>query len=127
MAKILIVEDSPHIRTLIEDCLQGFVKQGVKIYSSDNGLEGLALIKQEKPDLVFLDIMLPGMNGYEVCAVVKKDPELKGAFIILLSAKVQELDLKKGSDMGADLYLTKPFRVRDLIDKTAGILGIHPN
>jgi len=81
----------------------------VEILSASNGEEGLALIKSEKPDVVFLDIMMPKLNGYEVCQRVKDDPEAAGCGIVLLTAKGQEVDRKQGLELGASQYMTKPF------------------
>lgn len=127
MARILIVDDEPYIRTLIQDCLEGFVANGVELLSADNGIEALEIIRREKPELVFLDIMLPRLNGYEVCALVKGDHELCSTNIVMLSAKGQEFDRQKGCDMGADLYMSKPFMPLELLEVTARFLGITPD
>ena len=84
----------------------------------------MELIKKETPDIVYLDVMMPEMNGYDVCNAVKNDPTLKGVYIILLTAKGQEYDKKMGDDSGADIYMTKPFNPDVIIAKTASILNI---
>lgn len=124
MPKVLIVDDEPHIRLLLEQTLEEFEEKGVEIITAGNGKQALELIKKETPDIVYLDVMMPEMNGYDVCNAVKKDPALKGVYIILLTAKGQEYDKKRGDDSGADIYMTKPFNPDVIIAKTASILNI---
>ena len=124
MPKVLIVDDEPHIRLLLEQTLEDFEEKGVKIITAGNGNQALELIKKETPDIVYLDVMMPEMNGYDVCNAVKNDPTLKGVYIILLTAKGQEYDKKMGDDSGADIYMTKPFNPDVIIAKTASILNI---
>ncbi|OHB74426.1 MAG: two-component system response regulator [Planctomycetes bacterium RBG_16_41_13] len=124
MPKVLIVDDEPHIRLLLEQTLEDFEEKGVKIITAGNGKQALELIKKETPDIVYLDVMMPEMNGYDVCNAVKNDPTLKGVYIILLTAKGQEYDKKMGDDSGADIYMTKPFNPDVIIAKTASILNI---
>jgi two-component system, OmpR family, alkaline phosphatase synthesis response regulator PhoP len=108
--KILIVDDEVHIRMLLEQTLEELEEDcGVEILSAQNGEEGLELIRSEKPDVVFLDIMMPKLNGYEVCQRVKEDPTITGIGIVLLTAKGQEVDRKQGLELGASRYMTKPF------------------
>ena len=120
--KILIVDDEPHIRTLIEQTLEELQHDGVSFLSADNGESALEIIKAERPQVVFLDVMMPRMNGMEVCRRVKKDLQLKDVFIILLTAKGQELDRLKGQEVGADVYMTKPFDPETLLTKAREIL-----
>ena len=124
MPKVLIVDDEPHIRLLLEQTLEDFEEKGVKIITAGNGKQALELIKKETPDIVYLDVMMPEMNGYDVCNAVKNDSALKGVYIILLTAKGQEYDKKMGDDSGADIYMTKPFNPDVIIAKTASILNI---
>jgi len=107
--KLLIVDDEAHIRMLIEQTLEDLEDEGVELLFAENGEQALELIKQEEPNLVFLDVMMPKMNGMEVCYKVKKELNLSNVYIILLTAKGQEVDRQKGLDMGADRYMTKPF------------------
>lgn len=108
--KILIVDDEVHIRMLLEQTLEELEEDyDVEILSASNGEEGLELIKSEKPDVVFLDIMMPKLNGYEVCQRVKDDSEIKNCGIVLLTAKGQEVDRRQGLELGASQYMTKPF------------------
>jgi two-component system, OmpR family, alkaline phosphatase synthesis response regulator PhoP len=107
--KILIVDDEAHIRMLIEQTLEELEDEGVEFLTAENGEIALDIIQKENPKLVFLDVMMPKMNGMEVCRRVKKELELKDTFIVLLTAKGQELDRLRGQEVGADVYMTKPF------------------
>lgn len=107
--KILIVDDEAHIRMLIEQTLEDLEDEGVELLFAENGEEALHTIQNEEPNLVFLDVMMPKMNGMEVCQKVKKELKLSNVYIILLTAKGQEVDRQKGLEMGADKYMTKPF------------------
>lgn len=124
MPKILIVDDEPHIRLLLEQSLEDFEERGVEILTAGNGREALEIIQQEAPDIVFLDVMMPEMNGYDVCRTVKNELQLKGIYIVMLTAKGQEFDKKTGIDFGADLYMTKPFDPDAIVEKTAEVLGL---
>lgn len=124
MPKILIVDDEPHIRLLLEQTLEDFEDKGVEILTSNNGREALEIIKREKPNIVYLDVMMPGINGYDVCNTVKNELKLEDIYIIMLTAKGQEFDKKKGTNVGANVYMTKPFNPDIIIEKTANILGI---
>lgn len=122
--KILIVDDEDHLRMLIEQALEELEDDGVDFYTASNGEEALELIVNEKPNLVFLDVMMPKMNGLEVCRRVKQEMKINGVSIIILTAKGQELDKKKGEEVGADLYMTKPFDPDKLLDKAREILNL---
>ena len=122
--KILIVDDEAHIRMLIEQTLEELEDEGVEFFAAENGEVALEIIKEEKPNLVFLDVMMPKMNGMEVCRRVKKELGMTDVFIILLTAKGQELDRQKGLDVGADVYMTKPFDPEVLLNKAKEVLGI---
>lgn len=122
--KILIVDDEPHIRMLIEQTLEELEDEGVDFLMAVNGEEALAMICEEKPDLVFLDVMMPKMNGIEVCRRVKKELGLNEVYIVLLTAKGQELDRQKGQEVGADIYMTKPFNPETLLNKAREVLRL---
>jgi len=92
--------------------------------TAENGEVALSIIQEEKPQLVFLDVMMPKMNGMEVCRRVKKELALHEVFIILLTAKGQELDRLKGQEVGADVYMTKPFDPEALLQKAKEVLGL---
>ncbi|MBN2140763.1 MAG: response regulator [Desulfovibrionaceae bacterium] len=123
--KILIVDDEVHIKMLLEQTLEELEDDyGVEIFTASDGEEGLDLIRRVRPDLIFLDIMMPKMNGYEVCRTVMNDPELSSLKIILLTAKGQEVDRKQGLDMGAAMYLTKPFDPDEILKVAKDMLGL---
>ncbi|MBT8299349.1 MAG: response regulator [Maribacter sp.] len=121
--KLLIVDDEPHIRMLIEQTLEDLEDEGVELLFAENGEQALQLITDEKPNLVFLDVMMPKMNGMEVCQKVKKELNLSEVYIILLTAKGQEVDRQKGLDMGADRYMTKPFDPDEMLAVAEEILN----
>jgi two-component system alkaline phosphatase synthesis response regulator PhoP len=123
--KLLIVDDEAHIRMLIEQTLEELEDSDVEFLSADNGEKALEIISNERPRLVFLDVMMPKMNGMEVCKRVKKELALDDVYIILLTAKGQELDKQKGHEVGADLYMTKPFDPEALLQKAKEILKIQ--
>ena len=123
MAKIVIADDEPHIRLLMEQTLEELEDEGVEIISVDNGLDALNTIRKEKPELVFLDIMMPHMNGFEVCKSLKADMDNK-SYVILLTAKGQVVDKQKGLECGADLYMTKPFNPDEVVEKALEVLGM---
>jgi two-component system alkaline phosphatase synthesis response regulator PhoP len=122
--KILIVDDEPHIRMLIEQTLEELEDEGVIFLLAENGEEALEMISKEKPQLVFLDVMMPKMNGMEVCRRVKKDLALHDVYIVLLTAKGQEIDRQKGQEVGADVYMTKPFDPEMILNKARTVLGL---
>ena len=122
--KILIVDDEAHIRMLIEQTLEELEDEGIGFLSAENGEEALKIIQEEKPQLVFLDVMMPKMNGMEVCRRVKKELGLDNVFIVLLTAKGQELDRQKGIEVGADVYMTKPFDPEAILAKAKEVLGL---
>jgi DNA-binding response OmpR family regulator len=121
--KILIVDDEPYIRQLIEQTLEDLEDEGVELLTADNGVDALDIIKAEHPNLIFLDVMMPKMNGFDVCRAVKHDLGLRDIYIIMLTAKSQEFDRQHGDDVGADTYMTKPFDPDDLLDKAREVLG----
>jgi two-component system, OmpR family, alkaline phosphatase synthesis response regulator PhoP len=122
--KILIVDDEAHIRMLIEQTLEELEDDGIEFFAAENGEIALAIIQEEKPDVVFLDVMMPKMNGMEVCKKVKKEWNMNEVFIILLTAKGQEIDRLKGQEVGADVYMTKPFDPEVLLRKAKEVLKI---
>jgi two-component system, OmpR family, alkaline phosphatase synthesis response regulator PhoP len=122
--KILIVDDEPHLRTLIQQTLEELEDEGVELFTATNGEEALETIRHELPNLVFLDVMMPKMNGFDVCHTVKHQLGLESIHIILLTAKGQEFDRQRGTEVGADLYMTKPFDPDALIAKARSVLGI---
>ena len=123
--KIVIVDDEIHIRALLEQSLEELEEDyEVELFVAANGQEGLELIMKECPDLVFLDVMMPSMNGYEVCQSVTKNPDLQDVKVILLTAKGQEADRERGLAVGAKRYITKPFDPDELLDVAKNLLGL---
>ena len=126
MPKVLIVDDEPFIRLLLEQTLEELEDEGVELVTADNGETALDIIRSETPEMVFLDVMMPKMNGFDVCHQVKNELGLTDVFIVLLTAKGQEFDKQRGVDVGADIYMTKPFNPDDVLAKTREVLGIAP-
>ena len=122
--KILVVDDEAHITQLIEQTLEDLEDEGVQVLTATNGEEALKIIEKERPKLVFLDVMMPKVNGFEVCHTVKNEWKIADIYIIMLTAKGQELDKEKGKEVGADMYITKPFDPDALYDKAVEILGV---
>lgn len=122
--KILIVDDEPHIRLLLEQTLEDLEDEGVELMIAENGEEALERINTERPDLVFLDVMMPKMNGFDVCNAVKNELQIEKIYIILLTAKGQEFDKQKGQQVGADMYMTKPFDPDEVVEKSLEVLGL---
>jgi len=120
---VLLVDDDPVILKLLQ---VNFEMEGFHVSTAHNGVEGLEKARAERPDIVLLDIMMPGMDGLAVTRALKGDPDTRDIPIILLSAKAQASDIQAGKEIGADDYLTKPFdplelleRVNDLLDGKA--------
>ena len=122
--KLLIVDDEPHIRMLLEQTLEDLEDEGVDFFMADNGEQALALIENEAPDLVLLDVMMPKMNGMEVCQKVKQNPKLDNVYIIILTAKGQEVDKQRSFDVGANRYMTKPFDPDEILEVAREVLKL---
>jgi DNA-binding response OmpR family regulator len=121
---ILIADDEAHLRSLLHQTLEELEEEGVELLTAANGEEALATIQSAKPDLVLLDVMMPKMSGFDVCDRAKQVLGLKDTYIILLTAKGQEFDRQKGQQVGADLYMTKPFDPDALLKKARAVLGL---
>ena len=121
---ILIVDDEAHIRILLEQTLEDLEDEGVELLMASNGAEALELIQSERPKLVFLDVMMPQMDGFEVCQSVRGDAQLQDTYIIMLTAKGQAFDQQRGQEVGADLYMTKPFDPDEILATATEILAI---
>lgn len=117
--RIILIEDEEDIASLIK--LQAEIA-GYKLHVEVDGINGFRAVEREKPDLVILDIMLPGENGLDVCRKIKGSPELKNIPIIILSAKGEELDVVLGLELGADDYVSKPFSPKVLFSRAKAIL-----
>lgn len=122
--KIVIADDEAHIRLLIEQSIEELEDEDVEILIATDGAAALELITAERPDLVLLDVMMPKMNGFEVCESVRADPGARDAHIVLLTAKGQEYDRMRGAEAGADTYVTKPFNPDSLLAMARGVLGL---
>lgn len=117
--KILVVDDEPHILELISFNLK---KNGFAVITAEDGEQALRLIREDTPDLVVLDLMLPGMDGLDVCKTLRGDPATKRLPVIMLTAKGEEVDRIVGLEMGADDYVTKPFSPRELTARIKAVL-----
>jgi two-component system cell cycle response regulator len=123
--KILIADDNTFNRELLEDALKRFKSYGVEIISTENGPKTFETAKTEKPDLILLDIMMPGMSGYEICEKLKADPDTKSMYIIMVSAKTQQEDRMQAAKVGADEYVSKPYDIRLIRERVQKVLGIE--
>jgi len=123
--KILITDDEPHIRLLLEQTLEDLEDHDVEFFFAENGEIALQIIAKENPQLVLLDVMMPKMNGFDVCKTVKKDWGMAEVFIIMLTAKGQEYDKEKGQEVGANLYITKPFNPDEIRAHALKIFNIE--
>ena len=117
LRRILIIEDEAVIRKAIRMACE---KEGYEVVEAENGMEGLRLTETAKPDLLLLDLMLPDVSGFDVCREIRKSGA--GVPIIILSAKTEEIDIVVGLEIGADDYITKPFRARELLARIAAHL-----
>jgi two-component system alkaline phosphatase synthesis response regulator PhoP len=119
---ILVADDEPHIRLLIEQSLEELVDDGATLMTVADGQSALDTIKESRPTLVILDAMMPRMNGFDVCHTVKKDLAMDDVFVIILTAKGQEYDRQRGEEVGANLYMTKPFDPDELLQRAREVV-----
>jgi pentatricopeptide repeat protein len=122
--KVLIVDDEPHLRLLLERSLEPLEQEGVSLLFAEDGEQGLAMIRSENPNLVFLDVMMPKRNGFDVCCTVKQELRMTDVYIVMLTAKGQEFDRQRGREVGADVYMTKPFRPAQILNLAKAVLDI---
>ena len=118
--KILIADDEPHIVTALEFLLQA---SGYEVLVARSGEQALALVRSARPHLVLLDVMMPERSGYEVCREIRSRPEIARTRVVMLSAKGGRADVARGLEAGADLYITKPFSNRELLDRIRQLLA----
>ncbi len=118
--KVLIVDDEPNIVLSLEFLME---EAGYDVRSVTDGQEALDAVREEVPDLILLDIMLPKLDGYEICREIRANPQCKEVRVIMLTAKGREVDQEKGLAFGADEYITKPFSTREVVEKVKQILG----
>ncbi|GAB4534613.1 MAG: hypothetical protein Kow0063_17910 [Anaerolineae bacterium] len=121
---VLIADDEAYVRLLIEQSLEELEDEGVELLTAEDGQEALATIQARKPDLVFLDVMMPRMNGFDVCYTVKRELELSQVHVVMLTARGQEFDRQRGEAVGVDGYMTKPFDPDELLARARAVLGI---
>ena len=118
--KVLIADDEPNIVISLEFLMK---REGHAVSVARDGPSALEAIRTAKPDLVLLDVMMPGLSGFEVCQAVRGDEALAGVKILMLSAKGRDTDIAKGQALGADAYMTKPFSTKELAEKVRELLG----
>jgi two-component system alkaline phosphatase synthesis response regulator PhoP len=118
--KVLIADDEPNIVISLEFLLR---REGFEVLVAVDGEEALAKARAERPDLVLLDVMMPKMNGFDVCQALRADPELASMRVLMLTAKGRETEVSKGLGLGADGYMTKPFSTKDLVEQVRLLLG----
>lgn len=118
MKKILIVDDEPNILLSLEFLMK---KEGYRIFIARNGQEAIDIVKKEIPDALILDIMMPEVDGFEVCEFIKTNENTAHIKVVFLTAKAKESDIQKGLSAGADLYLKKPFSTKELVKKVKEI------
>ncbi|MBK6266554.1 response regulator [Marivirga sp. S37H4] len=114
MKKILIVDDEPNILLSLEFLMK---KEGYEVFIARNGREAIEIVKKELPDALILDIMMPEVDGFEVCEFIKKNNKTAHIKVVFLTAKAKDSDIQKGLSVGADLYLKKPFSTKELVKK----------
>ena len=125
MPKILIVDDDSDIRALVIATLEELENYGVELLTAENGEEALDIIKTKTPNLVILDVMMPGIRCFEVCKTVKNELGLTDIFVLFLTAQSQQDDRQRGDNAGADGYITKPFNPDELLKLVSKILMIE--
>ena len=118
--RVLIADDEPNIVVSLEYLMK---REGHEVIVARDGDEALAAIRRDRPDLVLLDVMMPGRSGFDVCAAVRADESLAATRIVLLTAKGRDTDVAKGTALGADAYVTKPFSTRELAARVRELLG----
>ncbi len=117
--KILIADDNENIREALTYLLED---EGYKLWLAKDGAETLKMVREVRPDILFLDIMMPEVNGYDVCRTIKADAALKSTYVIMLTAKGQVAEQERGREVGADEYIVKPFSPMEILTKIKNIL-----
>ena len=118
--RVLIVDDDRHIRRLVRNLLEN---EGLECQEAEDGFEALSIAREHHPDLIMLDVMLPGLDGYKICRLLKFDETFADISIIMLTSKARPTDKETGYYTGADLYITKPFRPPELVEAVRQVLG----
>jgi DNA-binding response OmpR family regulator len=123
--KILIVDDEVNMRMLLKEALEEFEEKGVELLIVENGSDAIESVRAEKPDLVILDAMMPGVNGFDVCSAIRNELAMKDVYILMLSADGQEINKQKSKNVGSDGFMTKPFDPDEIVEKVAQILKME--
>jgi two-component system alkaline phosphatase synthesis response regulator PhoP len=117
--KILICDDNENIRDALTYLLED---EGYELQLAKDGADALRKVRERKPDILFLDIMMPEINGYDVCRTIKNDPDLKSIYVIMLTAKGQVAEQERGKEVGADEYIIKPFSPMEILTRVKSLL-----
>ena len=117
--KILIADDNENIRDALTYLLED---EGYELLLAKDGADTLRKVREKKPDILFLDIMMPEINGYDVCRTIKNDPDLKSIYVIMLTAKGQVAEQERGKEVGADEYIVKPFSPMEILARVKSLL-----
>jgi len=123
--KILIVDDEENMRILLQETLEEFEDKGVVVLVAENGKNAIESVLAEKPTLVILDVMMPGVDGFDVCNTIKNELGMKDTYVLMLSADGQEFNKQKSIDVGTDGFMTKPFDPDEIAEKVAQILKME--
>jgi len=123
--KILIVDDEENMRILLQETLEEFEDKGVVVLVAENGNDAIESVLAEKPNLVILDVMMPGVDGFDVCNTIKNELGMKDIYVLMLSADGQEFNKQKSIDVGTDGFMTKPFDPDEIAEKVAQILKME--
>jgi DNA-binding response OmpR family regulator len=118
--KVLIADDEPNIVMSLQFLME---HEGYEVRTVADGEAALEAVREFRPDLVLLDVMMPRRNGYEICRAVRATPELEGIKVVMLTAKGRDIDAEKGLALGADSYVTKPFATKELVARVKAMLG----
>jgi DNA-binding response OmpR family regulator len=124
--KILVAEDDLDSRSLLLDVLKPFRRFNVEVIVAEDGEEAVMLAEREKPDLMLLDVMMPGMNGLEVCEKIKANPELVNTYIIMITSMATHQDRMNAVMVEADEYITKPYKINLILERVKQVLGVAP-
>ena len=123
--KILIVDDELNMRMLLKEGLEEFEDKGVELLLAENGKDAIEFVRTENPELVILDVMMPGMDGFEVCNTIKNEFGMRDVYVLMLTADGQEVNKQKSLEVGADIFMTKPFDPDEIAEKVAQVLKIE--
>jgi CheY-like chemotaxis protein len=119
MARILLVDDEPEIRIITRMMLE---KAGYEVVEASNGEEGLRMLANAKPDLILLDVMMPGMKGWEVCEKIKADEKLKHIPVVMFTVRTSDEDIEQSRECGAEAHINKPFDRKELLETVERLL-----